>query len=233
MSKIAVIIPALNEAGNIGPLVTNVLATLPADVIVVDNGSNDSTADEAKKSGARLISEPRQGYGYACAAGVRAADRSDILVFLDGDRSSHPGEIPLLISPIMRGEADLVLGSRVMGYIAPEAMPFQQKFGNWLAAHLMNILYELSVTDLGPFRAITRQLLIDLDMREMTYGWPTEMMVKAARKDARIKEVPVSFYPRQHGKSKVSGTLRGTVLATWYILGVTLRYAWGIKGITR
>jgi glycosyltransferase involved in cell wall biosynthesis len=230
MQKIAVIIPALNEAGNIGPLVADVLSTIPAEIFVVDNNSTDSTAVEAIQAGAHLVSEPRRGYGYACAAGVAAAGQADILVFLDGDHSSRPGEIPALVSPILTGEADLVLGSRTEGHIAPGAMPFHQKFGNWLAARLMNFLYHLPVTDLGPYRAVRRQLLIDLDMREMTYGWPTEMMVKAARQGARIVEVPVGFYPRQAGRSKVSGTLRGTALAAWFILSVTLRYAWRSKG---
>jgi hypothetical protein len=133
--------------------------------------------------------------------------------------------LPRLLAPLTAGAADLVLGSRVLGHVAPGAMPFQQRFGNWLGAALMRRLYRVTVTDLGPFRAIRRELLAGLAMREMTYGWPTEMTVKAARRGARIVEVPVSFYPRRTGKSKVSGTLRGTVLAAYYILGVTLRYA--------
>jgi glycosyltransferase involved in cell wall biosynthesis len=230
MEKISVIIPALNEAGNISTLVSEVLSTMPVEVIVVDNNSTDSTAEQALKAGAQLVSEPRRGYGYACAAGVAAADKADILVFLDGDHSSNPTELPDLVSPILGGEADLVLGSRTKGLIAPGAMPFHQKFGNWLATRLMNILYRIPVTDLGPYRAIRRDLLLNLKMREMTYGWPTEMMVKAARQGACITEVPVGFYPRRSGHSKVSGTLRGTILASWFILGVTFRYAWGSIG---
>jgi glycosyltransferase involved in cell wall biosynthesis len=229
MQKISVIIPALNESGNIGSLVSEVYKTMDVEVIVVDNNSTDSTTEEAMDAGARLVSEPRQGYGYACAAGVGAAEGADILVFLDGDHSSNPGELPHLVSPILNGKADLVLGSRIKGHIAPGAMPIHQKFGNWLAASLMKVLYKLPVTDLGPYRAIRRHLLLQLDMREMTYGWPTEMMVKAARQGMRIVEVPVGFYPRHSGRSKVSGTLRGTILAAWFILGVTLRYAWAGK----
>jgi len=224
-APIAVIIPALNEAGNIHHLVTEVLATAPVKVIVVDNGSTDATAEEARAAGAQVVHEARRGYGYACAAGA-AASQAGILVFLDGDYSSLPEELPIILGPILAGEADLVLGSRYQGHIAPGAMPLHQRFGNWLVARLMSWLYGLAITDLGPYRAIRYPLLKSLDMREMTFGWPTEMMTKAARRRARIVEVPVSFHKRRMGRSKVSGTIRGTILATWYILGVTLRYAW-------
>ncbi len=226
MPRTAVIIPALDEASNIRRLVTEVLETISADVIVVDNGSTDATAEEARVGGAYVVHEPRRGYGYACAAGVSAAQDANLLAFLDGDYSFPPAELPTLIAPILADEADLVLGSRWLGHIAPGAMPPQQRFGNWLAARLMNRLYGLSITDLGPYRAIRRSLLDRLDMREMTYGWPTEMMVKAAKRGARLVEVPVSFHPRRAGRSKISGTLHGTILAGWYIMGVTLRYAW-------
>jgi glycosyltransferase involved in cell wall biosynthesis len=221
----AVIIPALNEAGNIYRLVLEVLAAAPVQVIVVDNGSTDTTAEEARAAGAKVVYEGRRGYGYACAAGVAAAEGADIVAFLDGDYSFLPGELPAVLAPVLAGEADLVLGSRYRGHIAPGAMPPQQRFGNWLVARLMKTLYGLPLTDLGPYRAIRYPLLRSLNMQEMTFGWPTEMIVKAAQQQARIIEVPVSFHSRRAGRSKVSGTLRGTILAGWFILGVTLRYA--------
>jgi glycosyltransferase involved in cell wall biosynthesis len=224
--RVTVIIPALNEAGNIGLLVAEVLATMAAEVVVADNGSTDSTADEALAAGARVVREPRRGYGYACAAGVAQAMDAGVLVFLDGDYSFLPAELPMLLCPIQEGRADLVLGSRPLGHIAPDAMPPHQRFGNWLVARLMNLLYGLTITDLGPYRAVRRSVLASLEMREMTFGWPAEMIVKAARQGARITEVPVSYQNRRAGYSKVSGTVRGAVLAAWYILGVTVRYAW-------
>jgi glycosyltransferase involved in cell wall biosynthesis len=226
-SKIAVIIPALNEATHIGPLVQETL-TQPIDwVIVSDNGSSDDTAVNAQNAGAIVVHEPRRGYGYACAAGTASAlDRGvDILVYMDGDYSSVPSEIPRLIEPILQDKGDLVLGSRVLGHIAAGAMPPHQRFGNWLSATLMSRLYGIAVTDLGPFRALRAGLLESLRMSEMTYGWPTEMMVKVAKRRDRIKEVPVSWHVRRSGRSKISGTIRGSVLASIYIMGVTLRYA--------
>ena len=228
--KVAVIIPALNEAGNIGDLVreTRAQPVLCADdaIIVVDNGSSDGTAAAAREAGAMVVEEARRGYGYACAAGAAAAEDADLLVFLDGDYSSLPSEIDRLIKPLRNDEADLVLGSRVLGEIAAGSMPPHQRFGNWLTSGLMRLLYHIDVTDLGPYRAIRADLLRELEMREMTFGWPTEMMVKSARANKRIIETPVSHHPRRSGQSKVSGTVRGSVLAAYYILGVTVWYAW-------
>jgi glycosyltransferase involved in cell wall biosynthesis len=224
--QIAVIIPALNEAANIGALVQETLAQDVQQVIVVDNGSTDDTGSVARCAGAEVVREPRRGYGYACAAGVAAARRADGLVFLDGDFSLLPAEMPAVLRPLREGAADLVLGSRVLGHIAACAMPPQQRLGNGLAAALLRLFYGLRLTDLGPYRAVRRDVLLSLQMRETTFGWPAEMIVKAARRGARIVEVPVSFQVRRAGRSKVSGTLRGSLLAGYHILSVTLRYAW-------
>jgi glycosyltransferase involved in cell wall biosynthesis len=230
LTRVAVIIPALNEAGNIRTLVTEVLALPGVEVIVVDNNSTDATAEEAGAAGARVVVKALRGYGHACAAGVSAAQGAEVLVFMDGDHSFSPAELPDLLAPVLEGRADLALGSRELGRMAPGAMPPHQRFGNWLVSRLMNALYGLTITDLGPYRAVRGELLDELDMQEMTYGWPTEMIVKAARHGARIVEVPVSYHSRRFGSSKVSGTVRGTLLATWFILGVTLRYAWNARG---
>ncbi len=230
--KVALVIPARNEES---PL-PGVLAEIPSGaadlVIVVDNGSTDRTADVSRQSGAIVVSEPRAGYGFACAAGVQAAVEQDaeVLVFLDADGSFDPAQLPDLLAPIHAGQADLVLGSRLAGGMEPGAMPPHARFGNWLVARLMGLLYGLQVTDLGPFRAIRAGLLDRLAMQEMTFGWPTEMMAKAARSGAHVVEVPVRYRVRRGGKSKVSGTLRGTVLATYFILFVTLRYTFSRKG---
>ena len=226
--RTAVIIPALNEAGNIGDLVRETLALGVDEVIVADNGSTDGTPLAAREAGARVVTEPRRGYGHACAAGAAAAE-ADVLVFLDGDYSSLPAELDRLLAPLRAGQADLVLGSRTLGTIAPGAMPRHQRTGNWLMAHAMRLLYGVQVTDLGPYRAVTAELLRALDMREMTYGWPVEMMVKAARRHARIVEVPVSHVPRRAGRSKVGGTVRGSILAAYYIVTVILRYAFASR----
>lgn len=226
--KTAVIIPALNEAGNIESLVRETLEQDVDWVIVVDNGSVDDTAVLAQEAGAIVMNEPRRGYGFAVSTGTIEGLKlgADVLVTMDGDFSSLPDELPSLLAPVEAEEADLVLGSRMLGHIAQGAMHPHQRFGNWLASGLMSWLYKVSVTDLGPYRAITAEMMRELDMREMTFGWPTEMMVKVARRNGRIVEVPVSWHVRRSGQSKVSGTLRGSILAAYYILGVTLRYAW-------
>jgi glycosyltransferase involved in cell wall biosynthesis len=226
MLSVSVVIPALNEGASIG----QVLAAIPRDkveeIIVVDGGSTDDTAAIARAADARVIHESRRGYGRACAAGVAAAD-GDILLFLDADGADDPAQIPDLLAPILAGEADVALGSRLAGKMAPDAMPWHQRFGNWLAAQLIRWLYGLPLTDLSPFRAIRRESLLALGMEEMTYGWPTEMIVKAARTGWRIVEVPVHYRPRSGGRSKISGTVRGTVLAAYHILRAIFRYAIG------
>ena len=227
MMPTAVIIPALNEAGAIAGVVRDACAQDVTWVIVADNGSTDGTADLARQAGALLVREPRRGYGYACAAGTAMAFDlgARLLVYLDGDHSSLPAEMPRLLDPLREDRADLVLGSRVLGRISERAMPIHQRLGNRLSSWLITQLYGVRVTDLGPYRAIRGDLLRDLHMQEMTFGWPTEMMVKAARRGARITEAPVSWQRRVAGQSKVSGSVRGSLLAAYYILDVTLRYA--------
>jgi glycosyltransferase involved in cell wall biosynthesis len=228
----AIIIPARNEEIPLPGVLAEIPTGVASTVIVVDNGSTDRTAEVAQEAGAVVIREPRVGYGYACAAGVLAASArgAEAFVFLDADGSFDPAQIPDLLAPIRAGQADLVLGSRPAGGMEPGAMPPHARFGNWLVARLMRLLYGLRVTDLGPFRAVRAGLLAQLDMQEMTYGWPTEMMVKAARYGAGVVERPVRYRVRRGGRSKVSGTVRGTLLATHAILFVTLRYAFGQKG---
>ncbi len=225
MTNISVIIPVLNEEDSIAAVLGDIPPVLNAEVLVVDNGCTDQTIPIARSLGAKIVVALQQGYGAACYAGTQAAC-GDVLVYLDGDYSDYPDEMADLVAPIIANEADLVLGSRLArGDLPREAMPFQQHFGNWLTAWLMRLLYRIPVTDLSPFRAIRKETLVALDMQEMTFGWPTEMMVKAAQADFRLQEVPVRYRPRLGGKSKISGTLRGTILAAYYILTTTFRYA--------
>lgn len=226
--RVAAVVPALDEEATIGAVVESLKVEPHVEwVIVADNGSIDRTGAIATESGAIVVSEPRRGYGFACAAGsVTALDRgADVVVYVDGDGSSRPAEIQQLLAPMLDGRADLVLGSRVEGEIANGAMGLHQRVGNQVSAWLMRRLYGLSVTDLGPYRAIRSTLLAQIEMEEMTFGWPTEMTVKSANLGAVIVEVPVSWDPRGGGRSKVSGTLKGSAQAARYIIGVTLRYA--------
>lgn len=224
---VAVIIPARNEEAALPGVIAEMPRGAGYAVVVVDNGSSDRTAEVAHGAGVLVVSEPRAGYGHACAAGARAAAQlgAEILVFLDADGSFDPAQIPDLVAPLEARQAHLVLGSRMAGGMESGAMPPHARFGNWLVAWLMRVLYGLHVTDLGPYRAVRADLLSRLGMQEMTYGWPVEMMVKAARCGARVVEVPVRYRLRRGGRSKVSGTVKGTLRATNAILFVTLRYA--------
>ena len=222
--QISLIIPALNEADCLAPLLAEVPRGVAHEVIVVDNGSTDDTAGVARRCGARVVLEPRRGYGHACAAGMAAAS-GEVLAFMDGDGSFVPTELAMLLAPLQSNDADMVVGSRMRGGMTAGAMPPHQVVGNRLIAWLMHRLYGLALTDLGPFRAIRRDLLGALNLQELTYGWPVEMLVKAARHHARIVEIPVSYRARFAGQSKVGGTVRGTVLATYRILRTTFRYA--------
>jgi glycosyltransferase involved in cell wall biosynthesis len=221
--RVSVIIPTHNEA----QAIERVLADLPTDVttevIVVDSNSTDGTPEIAARMGARVLQEPRRGYGRACLTGLAAADSPDVVVFLDGDYSDRPSELPILLAPIIEGRADITLGARIHERNSAEALPWHQTFGNRLAAFLIRILYGLKITDLGPFRAARANALRSLALEETTYGWAVEMILKGAQAGYRVVEVPVSYYPRI-GKSKISGTLKGTIGAGWFILSLIVRY---------
>ena len=224
--NVSVVIPALNEEEPIAAVVRECAATkVPNEIIVVDNGSNDRTAERARDAGARVMTAP-PGYGRACAAGARAvAPECEVIVFLDGDGSDCPEFMPQLVDPIARGEYDFVIGSRTRGQRESGSMNFQQVFSGKLAGWLMSILYSVRYTDMCPFRAIRREALEKLSMREETYGWNLEMQMKAARSGRRILEVPVNHRRRAGGVSKVSGTLRGTFVAGARIIATFLRIA--------
>lgn len=221
---VSLVIPALNEAECIGRLLAEVPHHLLHQLIVVDNGSTDDTIQVARAGGAQVITEPRRGYGYACAAGAAVSD-GDVLVFMDGDGSFIPAELPNLVALLADGKADLVLGSRMLKNSGQIAMPTHQRFGNLLFAWLLRRRYGLALTDLGPYRAIRRELLLELNMQERTYGWPLEMIIKTARLRKPIVEVPVNYRPRFAGQSKVGGTLRGSILTGYRFLSVMLRYS--------
>lgn len=227
VSLVAAVIPALDEAGSIAGVVKGLRGQelLEAgEIIVVDNGSTDGTGAAARRAGATVVREERRGYGRACLTGVLAAD-TKVVVLLDADAADDPGDLPRVLGPILSGEADLVVGSRALGEMAPGSMTWQQRFGNGLAAFLMRLVYGIPVTDMGPFRAIRRERLLALDMREMTYGWPVEMMVKAARAGYRYREVPVRYRRRGAGVSKVGGTLLRSLRVGQRIIFTTLRHA--------
>jgi glycosyltransferase involved in cell wall biosynthesis len=227
MSDVTVVIPALNEEEPIAGVVRECLATkIPHEIIVVDNGSADQTAERAREAGARVVSEPRPGYGRACAAGVRAVSpECRIIVFLDGDGSDCPEFMSQLIDPIASGQFDFVIGSRTRGQREPGSMNFQQIFAGRFAGWLMSILYGVRYTDMCPFRTIRRDALERLSMKEKTYGWNLEMQMRAARVGLRILEVPVNHRCRSGGVSKVSGTLRGTLVAGARIITTLFRIA--------
>jgi len=227
MSSVSVIIPALDEEEPIAGVVRECLATnIPSEIIVVDNGSSDRTAERAREAGASVASEPRHGYGRACLAGIRGlAPESDIVVFLDGDSSDCPEFMNQLVDPIAAGTYDFVIGSRTRGKREPGSMNFQQIFAGRLAGWLMSILYGVRYTDMCPFRAIRRDALEKLSMKEETYGWNLEMQMKAARLGLRILEVPVNHRRRAGGVSKVSGTLPGTFVAGARIIATFARIA--------
>jgi glycosyltransferase involved in cell wall biosynthesis len=221
--RVSVIIPTHNEAQAIARVLADLPSDLITEVIVVDSNSNDGTPEIAARMGARVLPESRRGYGRACLTGLAAANSPDIVVFLDGDYSDRPSELPFLLAPIIQGDADITLGSRLGEQRIPAALPWHQAFGNRLAACLIRHLYGLNITDLGPFRAGRADVLRALALEEPTYGWAVEMILKGALNGFRVVEVPVTYYPRI-GKSKIGGTLKGTVGAAWFILSLMVRY---------
>ncbi|MCS7017267.1 MAG: glycosyltransferase family 2 protein, partial [Gemmatales bacterium] len=209
--RVGVIIPALNEE----LALPHVLRDLPAgvdDVVVVDNGSTDNTSAVARAAGARVVYEPERGYGAACQRGLAELNPCDVVVFLDGDYSDYPQEMPRLVQPIAQDRADLVIGSRTRGRCLRGALTLQQRIGNALASAWLRLVWNQPVSDLGPFRAIRRDCLQRLGLRDRNYGWTVEMQIAAARRGLRVVEVPVSYRPRL-GQSKISGTLRGSLAA--------------------
>ena len=221
--RVSVIIPTHNEAGAIGRVLADLPSHLTTEVIVVDSNSNDGTPEIAAKMGALVVQEPRRGYGRACLTGLATANSPDIIVFLDGDYSDRPSELPILLAPILEGRADITLGSRLRGRRSAGALPWHQVFGNRLAAGLIGLLYGLRISDLGPFRAGRADVLHGLALEETTYGWAVEMILKGALAGLRVVEVPVSYHPRI-GKSKIGGTLKGTAGAAWFIVSLIVRY---------
>ena len=226
-TNVVVIIPAFNEENSVGRVVREIPVGLVREVIVVNNNSNDQTAVAAARAGATVLNEPIPGYGRACLRGIAYArtlqPKPDIVVFLDADYSDFPAEMPQLIAPIVERDVDLVIGSRALGNRQRGSMTPQQLFGNWLATRLLRRLYGVHYTDLGPFRAIRFDALLALDMQDTTYGWTVEMQLKAAKLGFLATEVPVS-YRRRIGHSKISGTVRGTVLAGYKIITTIFRY---------
>lgn len=222
-AAIDVIIPAFNEADAIHKVIGDIPRDWVREIIVVSNGSTDATERRAGEAGATVLSEPRKGYGFACLKGLAylaekpISDQPDIVVFLDGDYSDHPEELPHLLRPILMEGFDLVIGSRALGKRQQGAMLPQQIFGNWLATHLIRFFYGVTFTDLGPFRAIKYDQLLAIDMQDTTFGWTVEMQVKAAKMRLRCTEVPVS-YRKRIGVSKVTGTVKGTLLAGYKII---------------
>ncbi|MDN5205218.1 glycosyltransferase family 2 protein [Fulvivirgaceae bacterium BMA10] len=226
--NIKVIIPAFNEQNSVGNVVRDIPKTLVSEVIVVNNASTDETERAAREEGAKVIDQPIRGYGNACLKGMEYVaslknDRPDIIVFIDADYSDYPEEIINLVEPIIKNNVDLVIGSRALGDRQQGSMTFPQIFGNWLATTLLRLFYGVRFTDLGPFRAIKYDSLLSLNMQDKTYGWTVEMQLKAAKKKFDCVEVPVN-YRKRIGFSKISGTLKGTLMAGYKILWTIFKY---------
>lgn len=227
MQNVSVIIPAFNEENAIGNVLADIPKHIVTEIVVVDNNSSDKTTENAKKGGATVLYETKQGYGAACLLGIayfkNIEIKPDIIVFLDADYSDYPEELEKIIEPILAKKADMVIGSRALGKRDAGSMTIPQIFGNWLATRLIKLFYNVKFTDLGPFRAITWEALMALEMKDKTYGWTVEMQVKAAKMGLISVEVPVT-YRNRIGVSKVSGTVKGTILAGYKILTTIFKY---------
>jgi len=225
--KIVVVIPAYNEGESIGKVVNDIPKEWVSDVIVCSNNSTDNTIEVAKKAGAIVLEESQKGYGWACMKGINYANqmdvKPDIIVFLDGDYSDYPQELSLVVNPIIENNVDLVIGSRALGQQESGSMTFPQRFGNWLSTRMMHLFYGVKYSDLGPFRAIKFDKLLQLNMSEMTFGWTIEMQIKAAKHKMKSCEVPVNYKVRI-GESKVSGTVKGAVMAGVKIIWSIFKY---------
>ncbi len=223
---IKVIIPAFNEQNSVGKVINDIPDTVN-EIIVVNNASTDETRKVAEGAGATVLDELRQGYGYACLKGLayvaKKSEKPDIIVFVDADYSDYPQELKWLIKPIVNENYDMVIGSRALGQRESGSMTIPQVFGNWLATNLLALLYGIKFTDLGPFRAIKYSSLVKLDMKDTTYGWTVEMQLKAAKHKLKCTEIPVT-YRKRIGVSKVSGTVKGTILAGYKILWTIFKY---------
>jgi glycosyltransferase involved in cell wall biosynthesis len=227
--RVGVVMPARDEEASVGHVIDEIPRARVHRIVVVDNGSRDRTADVARSRGATVVHEKTPGYGRACLAGIAACMDCDVIVVLDADHSDYAADLPALLAPIDADEADLVIGSRVLGGAAPGSLPWNQRLGNRLASALMHLLYGVRFSDMGPFRAIRSDALARLDMRDQTYGWNVEMQAKAVIAGLRIREVPVR-YRRRIGTSKISGTFTGTIRAgTRIISTILMYYPWYIR----
>jgi len=230
--RVSLIIPTRNEAQALRHVLADIPAGLVTEVLVVDSDSTDGTPGIAAEMGARVIREQRRGYGRACLTGLAQADSPDIVVFLDGDYSDRPAELPRLLQPIADGCADITIGSRLAAPGKRGALPWHAAFGNRLAAFLIRLLFGQQLTDLGPFRAARADVLRALALEETTYGWAVEMILKGALLGYRIVEVPVSYHPRI-GHSKISGTITGTAGAAWFIFSRIFVYFFRMRRLKR